>query len=277
MPLISQTKIDMPMCHKLDLIIKDHTWLNKDGSIHFSCCHHQCDMDAVYSKERLKNLKINTSSKKDLKMLSISHYQTCKKLKDDLQDPSSFYSKQWKKFENNEIDLTKSERTCYDCGKSFKDKKARRRHTHERGCGYKTEGKKLGVFNFWETMPDNINMVKGLGTNEERIQLYVPFASMNKMKKNGGNDKWCVAYDYDMIEGGTTYKTRYIVSKFDGRITGIDNEQFKIYPTDFNDIQEDEEISNWELSPAELRRLKCESNDYIDGNWLFNTGIISQV
>ena len=278
MPKISQSKIDIAICQKLDLIIKDPTWVNMDGSIHFSCCHHQCDLDAVYSAERLKKLNINTSCKKDLQNLSISHYQTCKRLKQQLEDTTSFYSKQWRKFENNEIDLTKSERTCFDCGKSFKDKKTRKRHTHEQGgCGLKVGGKRLGVYDFWETMPDDVNMIKGLGSNEERIQLFVPHVSMNKMKKNAGNDKWCVAYDYDMIKGGATFKTRYIVSKFDGRITGIDNEQYKIYPIDFNDEQENPEISNWKVSPAELRRLKSKSNDFIDGHWVFETGVISQV
>ena len=278
MPKIAQSKINRRMCEKLELIIKDKDWINQDGSIHFPCCHSQCGNEAFYNKERLKELNIDVNDNKSIEYLSINHYQTCKRLKEHLEDPDSFYSKQWAKFENNKIDLTVCERTCYDCGKVFKDKKKRKRHTHEQGgCGLKIDGKRLGVYDFWETMPDDVNMIRGLGSNDERISLYVPHVSMNNMRKLGGNHKWCIAYDYDTIQGGKTLKTRYIVSKFDGRISGILNEQYKVYSTDFNDEQEDEEISNWVVSPAELRRLKCKTNQYMDGHWQFNTGVISQV
>tara|TARA_R110000796_G_scaffold62016_3_gene143289 strand:+ start:104 stop:649 length:546 start_codon:yes stop_codon:yes gene_type:complete len=180
----------------------------------------------------------------------------------------------WDKIENNEIDLTLNERTCYDCGKVYKDKKSLKRHTEQRdGCSYKInskiQGVKIGVYNFWETMLDDINMVRGLGNNDERIELYVPISAMNNMKLKGGIHKWCIAYDYDMIENGRTIKTRYIVSKFDGRIEGIQNDQFKIYPMDFCDEQNNEDISNWDVSPAELKRLKNKNKYYMDGAWVF--------
>ena len=275
MPKIKQTQITMPMCEKLELIIKDKDWINGDGSISFPCCHTQCGDDAIYDTERLKKLNIDINCNKSLQNLSLSHYQTCKRLKSYLENHDSFYSKTWNKIENDEIDLTLKKRTCFDCGKVFENEKKRNRHTKERGgCSYKItneiQGVKIGVYNFWQTMPDDVNMVRGLGSDDERIELYIPNVSMNNMKKKGGNNKWAIAYDYDMLEGGRTIKTRYIVSKFDGRITGIDNEQFKIYPNDFCDEQQNEEISNWEVSSSELRRLKNKNSYYMDGHWVFN-------
>jgi hypothetical protein len=274
MTKIKQIQITMPMCEKLELIIKDRDWINPDGSISFPCCNNHCGEEAIYNTERLKELNIDINCNKSLAHLSLSHYQTCKRLKSYLEDAESFYSKTWNKIENNKIDLTLNERTCYDCGKVYKDKKSLKRHTEQRdGCSYKInskiQGTKIGVYNFWETMHDDISMIRGLGSDEERIQLYVPNVSMNNMKQKGGNNKWAIAYDYDMLEGGRTIKTRYIVSKFDGRIAGIDNEQYKIYPNDFCDEQQNEDISNWEVSPNELRRLKNKNSYYMDGAWVF--------
>ena len=275
MPKIKQCQITIPMCEKLDLIIKNRQFVKPDGSIEFNCSCTHCGDHAIYDTQRLKKLKIDITSNKSLQDLSIIHYQTCRRLKSYLEDRESFYSKTWNKIENDEIDLTLKKRCCFDCGKVFENEKKRNRHTKERGgCGYKItneiQGVKIGVYNFWETMFDDVNMVRGLGSDDERIELYVPTASMNNMKKKGGNKKWAIAYDYDMIEGGRTIKTRYIVSKFDGRITGIANDQFKIYPNDFCDEQQNEEISNWKVSACELKRLKNKNSYYMDGHWVFN-------
>ena len=274
MPKIKQSQITLSICEKLELIIKDKDWINPDGRIEFGCSCNDCGDDAIYTKERLKELNIDINCNKSLEQLSLSHYQNCKRLKSYLEEPNSFYSRMWDKIENNEIDLTLNERTCYDCGKVFNSKKLLKRHAgRQDGCSYKInskiQGVKIGVYNFWETMPDDINMVRGLGSNDERIELYVPNVSMNNMKKMGGNHKWSIAYDYDMIENGRTIKTRYIVSKFDGRIEGIQNDQFKIYPMDFCDEQNNEDISNWDVSPAELKRLKNKNKYYMDGAWVF--------
>ena len=179
MPKIKQSQINLAICEKLDLIIKNKQFIQPDGRIEFGCSCNHCGDDAIYTKERLKELNIDVNCNKSLQQLSIRHYQTCKRLKFYLEDRESFYSKMWDRIENNEIDLTLNERTCYDCGKVYKDKKLLKRHTgRPDGCSYKInskiQGVKIGVYNFWETMPDDINMVRGLGNNDERIELYVP-------------------------------------------------------------------------------------------------------
>ena len=59
MPKIKQSQITLSICEKLELIIKDKDWINPDGRIEFGCSCNDCGDDAIYTKERLKELNID--------------------------------------------------------------------------------------------------------------------------------------------------------------------------------------------------------------------------